>query len=479
MSTFTPIFATFTEEDIAAIDRERDRESKRKKRATRARRGVILPDREPAKTHRTLVNPLGPNGASAAAAPAEQTAPVPTFTTSRRAAAIAAQANINLLAQDERLPAPASPPPMPSPIIRVRQRQNLRHSRGLSHQSPTPQVEDTADVGTPVTATIGAGGKRAFREDSLADSAGVDSPGPRKRLHPDNRADLDLSGLDGGVNGYGDVKLEPADVDIEFARRTSLASIEERPGSSGGTGGAFGSGAWHCKNCGMPEHLSGGARKDPQGRKTLCGTCARYSQRTGKPRPVEFTLDERVHIERLATNKKGNGTFKNGSEGSAEPESPVSAHLTIHAQTPQSPLTPLGGDSLNKSESDQSDSKSSSSSGSDSDSEDDFAPQKKRATPGSGSTTIRLPARSGASATPAPGAGGPAAGSGSGSGAGGAKTQATPTSAKKEVPPEWTARVLADTRRKFPKDDFDVIQKARPADQPQAPAEWRVKCMDW
>jgi hypothetical protein len=114
MSTYTPIFATYTDEDIQAIERERERDSKRKRRATRARRGVILPDREPAKTHRSLLNPAAADGHIAPAI-TEMAAAAP-VTSSRRAAAIAAQANINLLAQDLPLPQPPTPPPTHHPL---------------------------------------------------------------------------------------------------------------------------------------------------------------------------------------------------------------------------------------------------------------------------------------------------------------------------------------------------------------------------
>ena len=116
LSIFTPIFATFTEEEIVNMEKDRERDSKRKKRTTRARRGIVLPDREPIKTHRTLLNPMGPNG-QLPSVPVSEDVVVPTATTSRRAAAIAAQANINLIAQDHNLPSPPTPPMDSLPIV--------------------------------------------------------------------------------------------------------------------------------------------------------------------------------------------------------------------------------------------------------------------------------------------------------------------------------------------------------------------------
>lgn len=135
MSNYTPIFATYTDEDIQAIEKERERDSKRKRRATRARRGVILPDREPAKTHRTLLNPAAADGHIAQAI-TEMAAAAP-VTSSRRAAAIAAQANINLLAQDLPLPQPPTPPPTHHPLKvgRGRGRGRGAHAHAQSHSS--------------------------------------------------------------------------------------------------------------------------------------------------------------------------------------------------------------------------------------------------------------------------------------------------------------------------------------------------------
>jgi hypothetical protein len=179
MSTYTPIFATFTDEDIQTIERERERDSKRKRRATRARRGVILPDREPAKTQRTLLNPIGANGVIARAA-TELAAAAP-ITSSRRAAAIAAQANINLLAQDLPLPQPPTPPPTNHPYKPGKGRgrgsgrggyNNSRNSPASfregsilnDHQTPIPQSalkrsyrDESSEINSPVLSKIARG----------------------------------------------------------------------------------------------------------------------------------------------------------------------------------------------------------------------------------------------------------------------------------------------------------------------------------
>ncbi|KAF9435969.1 SWI/SNF chromatin-remodeling complex subunit [Entomortierella beljakovae] len=53
---FTPILEKLTEPEIDKLERDRERDKRRKRRQTRGRRGVILPDREPNKTKRTLLH---------------------------------------------------------------------------------------------------------------------------------------------------------------------------------------------------------------------------------------------------------------------------------------------------------------------------------------------------------------------------------------------------------------------------------------
>ena len=249
MSSFTPIFATLTEEDVAHLERERDKDSKRKKRATRARRGVALPDREPQKTHRTLINPIAPNGFTSA--PVEtNTAPV---TTNRRAAAIAAQANINLLAQDLPIPLPPSPIPQPSTY---RARKPGRAGRGTSRTSPTPGREGSVVNGD--TSMMGL--KRSLREDSISETA---SPMPLKRR----------------TNG----RITSPDNDELLDSGRTIEVDDGRMGIKSDTSASNGDAGWHCRNCGVPEHLSGGIRKDPAGRRILCGTCGMFPAFSGCP----------------------------------------------------------------------------------------------------------------------------------------------------------------------------------------------------
>ncbi|CAJ0837408.1 4031_t:CDS:2 [Entrophospora sp. SA101] len=56
VDTYTPVLIELSEAEIEKIEKDRERDARRKRRQTRGRRGVILPDREPPKTHRTLLH---------------------------------------------------------------------------------------------------------------------------------------------------------------------------------------------------------------------------------------------------------------------------------------------------------------------------------------------------------------------------------------------------------------------------------------
>ncbi|KAF9361054.1 SWI/SNF chromatin-remodeling complex subunit [Mortierella sp. NVP85] len=53
---FTPVLEKLTDAEIDKLEKDRERDKRRKRRQTRGRRGVILPDREPSKTKRTLLH---------------------------------------------------------------------------------------------------------------------------------------------------------------------------------------------------------------------------------------------------------------------------------------------------------------------------------------------------------------------------------------------------------------------------------------
>jgi len=445
MNGYTPIFMTHAPEDLAVIESNRDRELKRKKRTTRARRGVVLPDREPLKTQRTLINPIGPNGLAPPTIAETASAPI---VSSRRAAAIAAQANINLLAQDLPLPQPPTPPPQPAVV-----RRRGRTARGASRET------SVLNAGELTPSVIG---KRGSREDSVTDTVGMGSPMPASKRR-NGRIVESPDGDDMDVDDPAPVKSEHEQVE-----------------------------PWHCGNCGVPEHLSGGPRRDLKGNKSLCGTCARHQARTGKKRPVDYTEDEEHHRQRIELARKRNGAAAAGHypgsdmdddispssmitplpsaapllspqqhmQRTPQNQSPLasfSGQLAHHSQPPQTqpatqfqPLTTLPTRSLLKDNAtDTSDSDSS-----DSDDDDDFVPAT-QVRPGL--TPGRTVSASGATASP---------------------VASAPSAKTREEPPTWTKRVHAETQGRYPQDRFAVVPKAK-TEGVEAPAEWRLKCLDW
>ena len=40
-------------------------------------------------------------------------------------------------------------------------------------------------------------------------------------------------------------------------------------------------------------------------------------------------------------------------------------------------------------------------------------------------------------------------------------------------------RVINELQSQYPKDDFVIVSRPRPTNQPEAESEWRMKCKDW
>ncbi|RXK41701.1 hypothetical protein M231_00936 [Tremella mesenterica] len=395
MSTYTPIFATFTEEDVAAIEKERDRESKRKKRGTRARRGIILPDREPLKTHRTLLNPLRSHG-NAPLPNMKPETPTTAPPTSRRAAAIAAQASINLLAQDLPLPQPPSPIPQP---------QTRRPKRGAREQSRA----------SPMSA----------RENSVMDDESL-----IRRVttnHLDIMENEDINGM-----------KRKADFEDEI-NNNKMLKIEHFEKS------------WHCKNCGIPEHLTNALGSDQQGNKTLCSTCSQYFQRTGRDRPCSYTEEESYHLQKLSSTTPliSNQTLSNQNVSSSSTSIQV--------------VKPISKGSIQEEK--EQDGSSSSSDSDDSD-DDDFDPRRNK------KQTSKTPVRP--SVTPS------LSGMGKRSSSTHTLGQSTGTGIGNGVqPPDWALKADEELKERYPRDSFVIIQRVKPVGEPELPHEWRMKCMDW
>jgi SWI/SNF-related matrix-associated actin-dependent regulator of chromatin subfamily B protein 1 len=224
IAQFTPFLVNVTDADIERLETERERTVTKKKRATRGRRGVVLPDREPIRTVRMRIGgevddfgrPLarlhGPREPFIVR-PAPPRRPP---TNSRRAAALAARANITEMSntdQDDRFE--TLPPPSPA--------SRLKRSR-VGTATPAPNREETPSGPVRPSSKLS------------------------ERLIP---------------------KEERISVPLDVQPKAEEATAS-RPGSSGKS-------EWKCASCGRPESGLKGMHKakGPNGPDTVCSSCGK------------------------------------------------------------------------------------------------------------------------------------------------------------------------------------------------------------
>ena len=181
ISLYTPFLTPVTEMDQHAFERDRDKEKDRKKkRGTRGRRLIALPDREPVKTNRSRISGgMDEHGASIALAaiPKEPLPLKPTpsrpKTAPRRAAAIAAKANITTMStelqQDDHSAAPS-----PEHTVTLATRAS-RRNRVLT-ASPEP-VKSTTVAGIAHIAPIKEEAAESVTQASSASVPEIDMDG--------------------------------------------------------------------------------------------------------------------------------------------------------------------------------------------------------------------------------------------------------------------------------------------------------------
>ena len=244
VQTFTPILNYLSDSEMERNEKDREKEmNKRKKRATRGRRGVTLPDREPIKTLRTPaigfpdVDPAVLALAQAAAAP-----------TSRRAAAAAASLTIANMVASENGTAVITPTlPMAMASAPTPSAPKEKKTKGLfkAPSYPPSVLHPRAHVTAPTMSTAADASK-------LPPPLENDPPAPQPVPPPqDNR-------LPRVISAKRAKELEREAKEKEFAD---------------GQHPNFINGVWHCSNCGCPEDIAIGRRKGPLGDKSQCGTC--------------------------------------------------------------------------------------------------------------------------------------------------------------------------------------------------------------
>jgi len=241
VSSFTPILNYLSDGEIERSEKEREKElTKRRKRNTRGRRGIALPDREPNRTHRTPANGFPELDAATLALAA---ANVPT---SRRAAAAAASLTIaNMVASENgtsimplQMP-PQQNIPAATPVGKEKKAKGFFKAPSY----PPSVLRPRAHVSAPTPST-------AVESTSMLPHSVLDNEAPVSTVSnppPDSRAILKKA-----------KELEREAKEKEFVDGQHPNVIN---------------GVWHCSNCGCPESVAIGRRKGPLGDKSQCGTC--------------------------------------------------------------------------------------------------------------------------------------------------------------------------------------------------------------
>ena len=250
VSAFTPQLNYLSESELEKNEKDREKElARRKRKTTRGRRGVALPDREPPKTFRTPaigfpeISPAALALAAAAAAP-----------TSRRAAAAAASLTIaNMVASENGTVVMPQTPSLPITPVAPTPSTKEKKPKGLfkAPSYPPTVLRPRANVKAPTPSTA-------------ADLANVPPP---------IENDLPLPSSSG-------IDRQGSKVVLTAKRAKELEREAKEKEYADGQHANYIDGVWHCSNCGCPETIAIGRRKGPLGDKSQCGTCGECSFHT-------------------------------------------------------------------------------------------------------------------------------------------------------------------------------------------------------
>jgi SWI/SNF-related matrix-associated actin-dependent regulator of chromatin subfamily B protein 1 len=244
---FTPLLNYLSDGELERTEKERDKDlNKRRKRNTRGRRGVALPDREPIRTYRTPAIGFPELDAATQALAAAASAP-----TLRRAAAAAASLTIANMVASENGTAfmpqsmPSAAAPMPSTTTAKEKK-----PKGLFKAPTYPPgvLRPRAHVIAPTPSTA-------------ADVSSM-PPVPGDNEAPPSSSSATALALDNRAS-----KVITAKRAKELEREAKEKEFVE------GQHPNYIDGVWHCSNCGCPESIAVGRRKGPLGDKSQCGTC--------------------------------------------------------------------------------------------------------------------------------------------------------------------------------------------------------------
>ena len=250
---FTPLLNYLSDGELERTEKERDKDlNKRRKRNTRGRRGIALPDREPIRTYRTPAIGFPELDAATLALAAAASAPM-----SRRAAAAAASVTIaNMVASEngtaympQMMPSAAVPQPPPTTASKEKKPKGLFKPPAFPSSVLRPRTQVVAP--TPSTAL-----------DVSNTDASVDNEAP-----PSSSSAAPVSSF----------AFDSKNAKIITARRAKELEREAKEKEFvDGQHPNYIDGVWHCSNCGCPESIAIGRRKGPLGDKSQCGTCGTF-----------------------------------------------------------------------------------------------------------------------------------------------------------------------------------------------------------
>lgn len=283
VSLFTPLLNYLSDGEVERTEKEKDKElTRRRKRNTRGRRSIALPDREPVRTYRTPSIGFPELDAATLALQAAANAPV-----SRRAAAAAASLTIaNMVASENR---DENAPFMPQPITvfaQKGQQQLGMVGMGPGYAQGVGMGQGQQMHGQSQQSQKEKRGKGLFKAPPFPPSvlrarARVSAPTPSTAadasfLPPGSNVDKDTQDLGSAQ------QLLSSGQDARFSRLLSAKRAKELEREAkekefvDGQHPNFIDGVWHCSNCGCPESIAVGRRKGPLGDKSQCGTCGTF-----------------------------------------------------------------------------------------------------------------------------------------------------------------------------------------------------------
>ncbi|KAG9226723.1 hypothetical protein CCMSSC00406_0008423 [Pleurotus cornucopiae] len=449
VQAFTPLLNYLSDGEIEKNEKERDKDmNKRRKRATRGRRGVALPDREPIRTYRTPaigfpeLDPATLAAAIAAAAP-----------TSRRAAAAAASLTIANMVASENGTAFISPQSLPTAPQPTPAQSKEKKPKGLFKPPPLPETVllPRAQVTAPTPSTAADVTKLPAPLENDPPMDPIEPPVSAAQQPPDSRFSKVMT-------AKRVKELEREAKEKEFADGQHPNYID---------------GVWHCSNCGCPESIAVGRRKGPLGDKSQCGTCGKFWHRHRRPRPVEYntSLDFHQGVKKEAETAK-TGVKKKGGAAALRAQSTTLPNTP--SELPSEPPTPARNDKADVDVSlpptEEQDRPMSPVSTASSASEPPLS-QRVRANGTIPHVSPPAPAPSTRHASPAP----PTRPNPSVVPVVEIPTTSSSSSPSKTYAPNWLTAAMQAMQAKYTNDKFEVILRKVTA---STTPEWRIKCLD-